>query len=428
MSKLKQLREQHATKVAEARAILTAAPATGMSPEDEQRFDAIMADADNLERLVKAEVRAAAAEASLQGRIAEEAERGGRGTDEQRDRTEAYNAAFERFIRSPSGAQSLSDVDRRALEFGHVALDAEMQQRAQSVTGGSPAGIYGGYTVPQGFADQLDIATLDYCDVMGAVDVFDTSTGATLPWPTTNDTGNKGAILGENQPITEQDITFGVVNFTGYTYTSKLMRISWQLMQDSAFNLEQLIAGTAGERLGRILADHFTTGTGSAQPKGIVTDATLGVTALTQNSLSYDNLVDLQHSVDPSYRKATGAGWMFNDTILKALRKLKDSDGRPLIWNADGNIAQGVPAQLLGQPFTINQSMASFGASAKTVLFGALKKYKVRRIRDYVLVRLNERYAEMLQTGFFVFARFDGRLVDAGTRPVKYLAQAAASP
>lgn len=420
---LKKLREQHAAKVAEARAILTGTPGA-LTAELEARFDAIMVDADALEKRCKAEERAIEAERALQGRVANEAARAGRSTDEQTDRTAAYSGAFQRYMRL--GVEGLNQEQRSLLQGGHVQLTDE--ERAQSVTGGSPAGIYGGYTVPQDFANQLDIAMAAYGTIMEAADVFDTATGATLPWPTTNDTSNKGAILGENQPITEQDITFGVVNFTSYTYTSKLIRASWQLLQDSAFDLEGLIKTMAGERIGRILSDHFTTGTGTAQPKGIVVDATLGVTALTQQTLSYDNLVDLLHSVDPAYREAPGARFMFNDSTLKILRKLKDADNRPLIWNADGSIATGVPAQLLGKPYTINQSMASVGAAAKTVLFGDMKKYKIRRVRDYVLVRLNERYADMLQTGFFVFARFDGRLVDAGTRPVKYLAQAAASP
>jgi hypothetical protein len=39
--------------------------------------------------------------------------------------------------------------------------------------------------------------------------------------------------------------------------------------------------------------------------------------------------------------------------------------------------------------------------------------YVVRIVRQNELVRLNERYADFLQVGFFAFGRFDGTLQNA---------------
>lgn len=419
---LKKLRDQHAAKVAEARTVLTSCEGP-VTPELEQRFNAIMADADKIESRFKLEERAIEAEHRLQERIAEAAADAGTSPDEMRAQKAAYRSAFHRFCRF--GMQSLNDEERGLMEANFVKPE---DLRAQSVTGGSPVGIYGGYTVPDEGMQEIDKALLQFGGALEAARLITTGTGANLPWPTTNDTSNKGAILGENQPVTEQDMTFGLTNLGAFTYTSKLIRVSWQLLQDSAFNFEAEIAGIAGERIGRVLNDHLTTGNGTTQPQGFITGATLGVTALTQNSLTYDNLVDTEHSVDPAYRKGPKVRWQFNDTVYKAMRKLKDGENRPLIWNADGNLSSGTPPALLGHPFTINQSMASFGAGAKTVAFGDFNKHVVRRVREYVLVILRERYADLLQTGFFVFARFDAKVIDAGTHPIKYLAQAAASP
>lgn len=416
MSTLNKLREQHATLVAEARKILESTEGA-ITGETEQRFDKLMEEADGLAKRIKKEQDLVDAESRFQARIAEKAEKAGKSSEEQAEVENRYAAAFDRWQR-----------------FGHEGMKPEqrelLEQRAQSISGGSPVGIYGGYLVPEAFSNVLDIALKAY-GPMNDTDICSeivTSTGADMPYPTTNDTSNKGAILGENQPITEQDVTFSRVTFLGYTYTSKLIRVSWQLLQDSAFNLDGFVTTVAGERLGRILNEHFTTGDNSSKPQGFITGATSGYTAAQQNAISYDDLVELQHSVDPAYRAAPKCRFMFNDATLKVLRKLKDADNRPLFWNDTGNLAAGVQAQLLGHPYSVNQDMASIGASAKTVAFGDFSKYFRRRIRGYTLVRLVERYADQLQTGFFIFCRFDGRLVDAGTRPIKYLTQKASSP
>lgn len=418
---LKSLREQHAKLVTEARSVLdkVEGPITG---EDETRFDALMAEADKIEGTIKREQDVREREARVQAAVARKAEASGESVATAEEREANYAEAFGRFMRG--GIEGMKPEHREVMKSGFV----DQEFRAQSVSGGSPVGIYGGYLVPQGFSNQLDVALKAYGGMLEAADVIETSTGATLPWPTTNDTSNKGAILGENQPITEQDVTFSTTSLSSYTYTSKLIRASWALMQDSAFDLDSFIAGVAGERVGRILNEHFTTGTGTAQPSGVVTGASSGATAEQQNAISYNDLVELQHSIDPAYRNNPKTQWMFNDATLKVLRRLKDTTGRPLFWNDTGNLAAGVQPQLLGHSYRINQDVASIGAASKSVLFGDFSKYKVRRVRGYTLVRLTERYAEMLQTGFFIFCRFDGKLINAGGNPVKYLTQKAASP
>ena len=78
-----------------------------------------------------------------------------------------------------------------------------------------------------------------------------------------------------------------------------------------------------------------------------------------------------------------------------------------------------------GYPVTINQSMQSSVATAtKTILFGQLRKYKIRDAGEVRLIRLDERYAELDQVAFVAFMRSDGNLLDAGVAPVKHLLQA----
>ena len=153
-----------------------------------------------------------------------------------------------------------------------------------------------------------------------------------------------------------------------------------------------------------------------------VTASSVGKTGATGQTATviYDDIVDLVYSVDKAYRQ--NAKFMMNDSTVKAIRKLKDGNGLPL-WQP--TLQAGEPDSLIGYPVVINNDVAAMAASAKSILFGDFKKYKVRRVKDVTLLRLVERYAEAHQVGFLAFARFDGDLLDAGTDPIKHYANPA---
>jgi len=200
-------------------------------------------------------------------------------------------------------------------------------------------------------------------------------------------------------------------------YTSKIVRISFQLLQDSAFDLESWLARKLGIRIARITNEHFTVGTGTSQPEGVVTGASQGKVGASgqTTSVTYPDLVDLEHSVDRAYR--TNGQWMFHDSSLKALKKMEDSQNRPL-WLP--GIAQREPDMILGKPYIVNNDMPEMAASAKSILFGDFSAYCIRDVLGVQLLRLVERYADYLQVGFLAFARHDGGMLDAGTGPIKY--------
>lgn len=283
----------------------------------------------------------------------------------------------------------------------------------------------GGFTVPEGFSGQLEASMLAFGGMRQAATVFRTAQGNDLPWPTYNDTGNTGELLAENTQANEQDVTFGQIIFKAYKYSSKMVKISVELLQDSAFDLASELGKILGERLGRITNTHFTTGDNASKPQGIVTASSLGKTGAGGQvaTIIYDDLVDLEHSVDPAYRRLPGTGFMMADAMLKVIKKLKDSQNRPL-WLP--GLAVREPDTILSYPYTINQDIAAPAANAKSLLFGNIPKYRIRDVAEIVLLRLNERFAEFHQVAFLAFLRADGRMLDAGTDPVKHYVHPAA--
>ncbi len=331
---------------------------------------------------------------------------------EQEQRAEEYRATFRTWLRQGPGA--LNAEQQGLMASRYEALSSE--QRAQSTV----LGTAGGYFVPDGFYNQVESATKFYGGMRNVSFVFQTTTGQDLPVPTDDDTSNVAAVIGENTQVTNQDVSLGQVVLRAYMYTSKLVLVSLQLLQDSAFDIEAWLSDKMGERMGRGQNADFTTGAGANSPQGIAITATNGKTAAAAGAIAWNELIDLEHSVDISYR-ARGK-WMFHDLTLAALKKLTDGEGRYL-WQPGLPIA-GTPNTLNGYAYQVNNDMPQIATGTRTVLFGDFSKYYIRDVKGFQLMQLRERYADYFQVGFLGFARCDGKLIDAGQHPVKCLTQA----
>jgi HK97 family phage major capsid protein len=289
-------------------------------------------------------------------------------------------------------------------------------------------GTSGGFLIGETFLAQLERAMLWFGSMLQSSEIIRTASGEPMHWPTANDTTNEGVIIPESTPVTTADPSFGRVNWGAFKFSSKEILVPYELLQDSLFNLEPILAEMLGERIGRHMNRKFTVGVGGIEPMGIVNAATLGKTAASATAITYLEMIDLEHSIDPS-RRAAGCSYVFHDNILLALRKLVDSNGLP-IWQPanvplQSNMATGLVDRLNGYTYFINNHMASTIATGnKTVLFGQLRAYKIREVGAMRMIRLNELHAESDQVAFLAFARADGNLLDAGDHPVKYYQQA----
>lgn len=284
----------------------------------------------------------------------------------------------------------------------------------QTTSGGA-----GGYLVPPAFRAGVIEAMKAFGGMrVSGAQIIGTAEGQDLPFATNDDTGNVGEILSEGATASEANPTFGQVILKAYVYSSKVVRVSNQLLNDSAFGLEGWLTGVFATRLGRITNQHFTSGSGANEPSGILGDATLGVTAAAVGAVTFDEIQDLIHSVDPAYRGAPSFGLMFHDQTLRDLKKLKDGDGQYL-WSM--GTTSGEPDRIAGVRYTINQDMPVMATGNKAILAGDFSNYVIRDVEGMVVRRLEELYALQNQVAFIAFSRHDGGLIDAGMHPVKYI-------
>ena len=406
MDKIKEMRDQRLALVNEANEILNMDDKE-LTAEMTEKFEKLMAEADALEAKIKRHERMATANASIDAERDRTAYNTGQSTDEQEVNEERDRAIFQTFLRH--GMSALNADERQ------IMASRRSPQQAQSI-GTDTAG---GHLVPTGFQRDLEQGMLSFGGIREACTVFPTETGNDLPWPTSDDTSNEGERVAENVQVNEQDVTVGQAMLNAYKYSSKMIRVPVELIQDSAFPIDSWLNGILAERIARITNREMTVGTGTGMPNGIVTASVVGPTSAASAAVAYDDVLALIHSVDPSYRN--GGRFMFHDNVLLALRLLKDSQGHPL-WQP--GLVGGEPDRLLGFEYTINQHMEGTLATTNiSMLFGQLKKYMVRDVRQTEIMVLRERYADFHQVAFLGFSRHDGELIDAGTNPVKHLVQ-----
>ena len=395
-----ELRGQRAELIKGATAIVDAAQKEGRSlnAEEKSKFDAMEADA----RSIKEQIDIIERTAEMKKELAANAE-----VREAAPKA-TRKGAFEKYLRNGMGA----------LNSNERSMMAELRGTSTQIAG---TDSLGGFLVPQDFSNELDMATLFTGEVERLAKKLNTAGGALLDYPTINDTATDAGLISEAAAVTVQDMTFANAQLSAYNYASQV-RVSMQLLQDNAFDLNAFLAEAMGERIARATNAAFTTGTGSSQPQGIITGATLGNTAASATAISADDILDLIHSIDPSYRNKPSFGLMANDSVIAAIRALGlgSANDFPIFIPS---MEAGQPDKLFGFNLYYNNDMASaITTGQKTLLAADFSKFVVRSAGGVQMVRLNERYMDELEVGFVSYARKDAKVLDS--RAVKYLAQA----
>ena len=264
----------------------------------------------------------------------------------------------------------------------------------------------GGYTVPDEFENQLIEALQDENIMRGLVHVISTSSGdRKIPLVTNYGTASW---IEEEAQIPESDVAFNQITLGAHKLATAI-RISQELLNDSAFDLASFIAHEFQRRAGAAEEEAILAGDGSHTPIGLLHDtlgAQVGVTAASATAITADELIDLQHSLKSGYRRK--AAFIMNDATIKAIRKLKDGQGQYL-WQP--SIRKGVPDMILNTRVYMSNYMPLVEAGKKVILYGDYSYYWLADRTGRTLQRLNELYAMTNQVGFKLTERLDGRLI-----------------
>ena len=398
----KQLREDRAKAFTAARSIVELATKEGdnLTTEQEAEYAKHLEEYGDLDKQVKRVEKLNELNAEQKEVIEAKAAEVKTTTDEVVDTEKQYSDAFAKYLKT--GISGLSNEEREIMS----------EKRAQAAGTDSA----GGFMVPQEFSNELEVAMQAYGGIRSIARVINTASGGTLDWPTVDSTSLTGEWLAENVTSAEQDETFANVTLSAYTASSKHVKYSRQLMQDSAFDVNAHVAQALGERIGRVTATAYIAGSGSGQPTGVKDSAT-PFSAADDATISFDDMIGLKHDLDPAYR--ANATWVLNDSTLKSVSTLKDSDGQYL-WRP--SLIEGTPDLILGHNYVIDQDMQSIAAGTRSVLFGSFDKYIIRDVLGFDLIRMDERFADTFQVGYVAFMRTDGKLIQSSAvRALRHL-------
>lgn len=189
-----------------------------------------------------------------------------------------------------------------------------------------------------------------------------------------------------------------------------IVKISDELLADSAFNLEPYIVGQVGAAFNLATEDAYINGTLSGQPTGFLGDSTLGLTSSVAAAITTSDILSLYASLGAQYRG--NATFLAGDGTLTGLLGLCNPSGQ-YIFQA-GDIVKGVPDILMGRPLKFSPKMPGNGAltgGQKALAFGDFKYYKILDRTNMTAQRLNELYAGNGQVGFKFTMRTDGVLL-----------------
>lgn len=382
MKNIIELKQKRAKLIADARVILDKADAEGRSltAEELEQYNRIDADIDKLTKEIEIEEKQQMREREL---------------TQIDDRIFKPFPGNERNI-SPRGTQEYRNAYNRYLRFGKNALDT-YEMRALQVGTDSE----GGYLVPEEFEKTL-IQALENQNIMrGLARVIPTSSDRNIPVVSSHGTA---AWIAEEGAFNESDEQFDRVTL-GAHKVGTIIKVSEELLNDSAFDLEAYISSEFARRIGAAEEEAFINGNGSGKPTGVIGSAQVGVTAAATNAITFDELIDLYYSLKRPYR--TRATWLMADSTAKVIRKLKDNDGQ-YIWQP--SLTAGQPDILLGRPVAISDYVPSIAAGAKVIAFGDFSYYWIADRQGRVLQRLNELFAANGQVGFRAYQRVDGKL------------------
>lgn len=402
-------RQQRNKLAAELKALVSNHPKDQeWTPEHQTKYENMVNDIAKIDAELEREQKVLDIQASNALSNQQRADQEGISVDEATELTTQEKQAFKAWL---VGGPSAMTEEQRTI------MAAKMNSPRNTMSTGT--GSEGGYLTETEMAPGISQAMKAYGGMRNVATVIQSATGSSMNFPTADATSEAGEILGENSTATDEDTSFGTLAIDTYKFSSKVIAVPFELLQDSLFDLEGYVNDRIGQRLGRSTENYFINGTGTSQPHGLIAGISSGKVGATGKTtdVDFEDLTDLEHSVDPAYRASGNCAFMFHDGTLKVLKKKKDSQGRP-IWLPGHDV--GAPPTINGYQYVINQHMAQMAANAKSIAFGDMSKYVIRDVMQILFFRFTDSaYARKGQVGFLAMMRSGGRFIDVGGA-VKY--------
>jgi HK97 family phage major capsid protein len=253
----------------------------------------------------------------------------------------------------------------------HPDLTPEERTAVAAVRAMSLTDAAGGYLIPFTLDPTIILTNAGVIDPMRRISRVEVT--MTDTWNGVSSAGVTASWDAEAAEVSDDAPTLAQPSITP-AKAAAFVPFSIEAGQDIA-NLAENVADLFADAKANLEGAAFVTGTGSSQPKGVVTAAaaasTSVVSATTNNNFG---LVDV-YAVDDALeaRHQANASWMANRAIFNDIRQF-DTGGGAALWE---RLAGATPSLLLGSPAYENSSMDGvIGTGDDNVLIkGDFRKY-----------------------------------------------------
>ena len=298
----------------------------------------------------------------------------------------------------PGSGIAEKKTDRASAEYKDAMLTA-FRTNFRQISNVLQEGIdsNGGYLVPDEYDSRL-IDALNEENIMRRLGTTIKTSGEHK----INIAGTKPAAawIDEGEALTFSDATFSQLSLDAHKL-HVAVKVTEELLYDSAFNLENYILTQFGRALANAEEDAFLNGDGTNKPLGLFAETGGGTVSKTVAAVGADDVIDLIYSLGRPYRKS--ASFIMNDKTIAGLRLLKDNNGQYL-WQP--SYQAGEPDRLLG--YNIHTSAY---APTDKIAFGDYSYYNIGDRGTRSFAELRELFAGNGMVGFVAKERVDGKLL-----------------
>jgi HK97 family phage major capsid protein len=187
-----------------------------------------------------------------------------------------------------------------------------------------------------------------------------------------------------------------------------------KLVDDSAIDIEGWLSTKIADIFGRKENTAFISGSGSGQPRGILTYAAgtswgqiQQINSGVNGSLSADSVVTLFYALKDAYSKR--ASFLMNRTVVQEMRLLKQTSSNQYLWQP--GLSAGTPDTLMGVPVLMAADMPVAATGSLSVAVGDFQSaYQIVDRRGITILR--DPFTEKPFVKFYATKRVGGDVVN----------------
>lgn len=300
--------------------------------------------------------------------------------------------------RTPAQNAPQDDTAREERAFADYVLSRATEQRAGEIqlTQGN-----NGVIVPVSIANRIITKVRDMVPFLQLADVVQTNGKLSVPVYGEDATNYiKADYVDEGTDLTDNVGKFTSIDLTGYV-VGALALVSNKLKDNTDIDVVGFMVNQVAEAMAEKLEKEFINGT-AGKITGVLA-ATNGVTTASATAITYDELVDLKHTLKQRFRG--NARWIMAPGTYTELCKLKDGNKQPYFKEDEYKI--------LGLPVVESDSMPAMAAGKKAIVLADLSGYTIKATKRVEIQLLREKFATKNMIGVLAFGEYDGKITDA---------------